>query len=78
MNSGCCKVSISLEMDSMSSIGKCLILDLTCMSGSRKVLLEGGVVGLYVVLNCCLLRGAWRIAGIKGSDKDPCLFSNVY
>ena len=48
------------------------------MSGSRKVLLEGGVVGLYVVLNCCLLRGAWRIAGIEGSDKDPRLFSNVY
>ena len=52
MNSGCCKVSISLGMDNMSFFCKCLILVLTWMSGSSKVFLEGRLVGLYIGLYC--------------------------
>ena len=32
---------------------------------------------LYVASFCGSHRGAWRIAGIKGSDYDVCLSSNV-
>ena len=77
MISGCGKISILLGMDNMSFFCKCLILVFAWMSGSRKVLLEGRVVGLHFVSYCCSVRGAWWIAVIKSSDNDPCLSSNI-
>ena len=77
MNSGCCKVSISLGMDIMSFFCKCLILVLAWMSGSRKVLLEGRVVGLYVVSYCCLLRGGWRLL-VSKVQIMICVFLRMY
>ena len=80
MNSGCCKVSISLGMDITSFFCKCLILVLAWMSGSRKVLLvllEGRVVGLYVVSYCCSLRGAWRLL-VSKVQIMICVFLRMY
>ena len=59
---------------------KCLILVFAWMSGSRKVLLvllEGRVVGLYVVSYCCLLRGAWRLL-VSKVQIMICVFLRMY
>ena len=31
---------------------------------------------LYVSSCCGLLKGTWSMAGVSGSDKDACVFSN--
>ena len=75
ITSWCCKISISSGMDYLSFYCRCLVLILTWMSCSSKVLVERRID--VVSWFCGSLRGAWQTTGINGSNKNACLSSNV-
>ena len=56
MNSGCCEFSFSSGMNYLSIYCRCLILVLTRMSCSAKILLEGTRCYMLVERCCMLVR----------------------